>query len=101
MSSVAVSVADRDLLAAACFTVQARAEPGVMPRLIELFAKRGLVPELWRSAKKAGADGAELTIEIRMSGLGHDTIDYIAACMRQVASVRTVLAAETHASAID
>ena len=27
----------------ACFSIQAEAEPGVMPRVMELFAKRGLV----------------------------------------------------------
>ena len=31
-------------LPTACFSVVARAEPGVLPRVIELFAKRGLVP---------------------------------------------------------
>ena len=96
MSSVAASVADRDCSTTALFSVQARAEPGVMPRLLELFAKRGLVPELWRSAT-CGPKDSELTVEIRMRGLGRDEVDYIAASMRQIASVRAVLAAETRA----
>ena len=33
----------------ACFSVAAAAEPGVMPRVLELFAKRGLVPTHWCS----------------------------------------------------
>ena len=44
MSLFAATAADDDLPATACFSVHARAEPGVMPRVLELFAKRGLVP---------------------------------------------------------
>ena len=36
-----------------------------MPRVLELFAKRGLVPSNWRSAV-SGGDRAGLTIEIEM-----------------------------------
>jgi hypothetical protein len=72
----------------------------VLPRLLELVAKRGLVPDSWRSAR-SGASGGELAIEIRMSGLGQDTVDYIAACMRQIASVRTVFASEARAAAFE
>jgi hypothetical protein len=38
-----------------------------------------------------------LTIEVRIGGLGGDTIDYIARCMRQIAGVEAVLTAETAA----
>ena len=77
-----------------CFTVQARAEPGVMPRVIELFAKRGLVPQKWHST----AAQSLLTIDVQIAGLERDLADYIARCMRQVAGVDTVLTAETHLS---
>ncbi|MBV8888421.1 MAG: hypothetical protein JO267_08230 [Alphaproteobacteria bacterium] len=93
MSSVAASVADSDLPVTACFSVQAYAEPGVLPRLVELFAKRGLVPGFWRSVV-GGAGGEKLTVEIQMRGLGRDTMNYMAACMRQIAAVETVLTAE-------
>jgi len=92
MSPLAVPVAD-PRLSAACFSVHARAEPGVMPRVLELFAKRGLVPSAWHSAT-AGADQAELTIDIQMRGLERDRVDYIAACMRQIAGVEVVLTSE-------
>jgi acetolactate synthase small subunit len=72
------------------FSVQARAEPGVMPRVLELFAKRGLVPELWHSA--VVRPGARLTIDIEVAGLG-DTADYVANCLRQIAGVEVVLTA--------
>ncbi|HUC11108.1 MAG TPA: hypothetical protein VL985_11895 [Stellaceae bacterium] len=90
MSPVAASVADTSLPEVAFFSVYARAEPGVMPRVLELFAKRGLVPSSWHSAV-SGADPSRLTIEIRMSGLGRNITEYIATCLRQIASVEAVL----------
>jgi len=78
-----------------CFSVQARAEPGVMPRVVELFAKRGLVPQKWHSI----AAGSALTIEVQMSGLGRDLAGYIARCMRQITGVEAVLTSETRPSA--
>src|SRR5215813_4225036 len=82
----AATVADDDFPATACFTVHARAEPGVMPRVLELFAKRGLVPSAWHS-RTCGTDLAELTIDIQMHGLGREVADYIAACLRQITFV--------------
>jgi acetolactate synthase small subunit len=86
--------ADDDFSAPAYFTVQARAEPGVMPRVMELFAKRGLVPGFWHSMVSGGAvSGAALSIEIRIAGVERDTVDYIARCLRQIVGVDTVLTA--------
>lgn len=90
MSPVAAAVADPNFAKTAFFSVHARAEPGVMPRVLELFAKRGLVPSFWHSIV-SGNDQARLSIEIRMSGLGRDLAEYIAACLRQIASVEAVL----------
>lgn len=89
--SGALPVADRDALPrTACFSVHAHAEPGVMPRVLELFAKRGLVPQRCHSA----AAGATLTIDVQIGGLGQETVDYIACCMRQIVGVEAVLTAE-------
>ena len=77
-----------------CFSLQARAEPGVMPRVVELFAKRGLVPQKWQST----ASGEVLTIDVHIAGLGRDLSGYIARCMRQITGVETVLTSETHPS---
>ncbi len=74
-----------------CFSLQARAEPGVMPRVVELFAKRGLVPQKWHST----ASGEALTIDVQMAGLDRDLAGYIARCMRQITGVETVLTSET------
>jgi hypothetical protein len=94
MSSVllgAAPAADRDAaLVTVCFSVQAIAEPGVMPRVLELFAKRGLVPQKWQSA----VSGTVLTIDVQIGGLGREMVDYIARCMRQIAGVDAVLTSE-------
>jgi acetolactate synthase small subunit len=91
MSVLAEPVADSNFNGAAYFSVHVRAEPGVMPRVLELFAKRGLVPTRWHSAV-CGADRRQLAIEIEMGGLDRPAIEYIAACLRQIASVDAVLA---------
>ncbi len=93
--SVAVCPADVDVPAfPVCFCVQARAEPGVMPRVVELFAKRGLVPQQWHCT----ASGSALTIDVQIAGLGRDLADYIARCMRQITGVETVLTVDTRPS---
>ena len=91
MSPAAMGVAETTLPETAYFSVHAAAEPGVMPRVLELFAKRGLVPSEWRSTC-SDADQAGLSIEIEMCGLGRDTADYIAACLRQITFVQAVSA---------
>jgi hypothetical protein len=64
-----------------------------MPRVLELFAKRGLVPTAWHSAVY-GTERPELTIDIQMRGLERDLMDYLAACLRQIAYVEVVLTTE-------
>jgi hypothetical protein len=65
-----------------------------MPRVLELFAKRGLVPEKFRGLR-AGPDGAVLTIDVEIGGLERDTVDYVANCMRQILGVEVVLTSES------
>ncbi|MGE0259132.1 MAG: hypothetical protein AB7H71_03445 [Alphaproteobacteria bacterium] len=76
------------------FSIHAPAEPGVMPRVLELFAKRGLVPQRWSSA----ASDTGLSIDIRMTGLDPEAADYISRCMRQIRGVETVFTIETDAA---
>ncbi len=77
----------------ACFYVHAVAEPGVMPRVLALFAKRGLVPAAWHSML-GGARSDELHIDIQVAGMATAESDYIARCLRQLAYVETVLTSE-------
>jgi len=72
-----------------CFSVHAAAEPGVMPRVLELFAKRGLVPSSWTS--RVGLE-QDLTIDIQMGGMSAEVADYITSCLRQIVGVQVVLA---------
>lgn len=74
------------------YSLLARPEPGVMPRVVELFAKRGLVPQTWHSM----ASASTLAIEVQVGGLEQDVADYIARCMRQIVGVETVLTSESH-----
>jgi acetolactate synthase small subunit len=92
VSLSSVAPAERDEASVTvCYTLLARAEPGVMPRVVELFAKRGLVPQRWHST----ASPSSLAIEVQIGGLGHDLADYIGRCMRQIVGVETVLTSET------
>ncbi|MGD9615102.1 MAG: hypothetical protein AB7H90_06160 [Alphaproteobacteria bacterium] len=77
------------------FSIRALAEPGVMPRIVELFAKRGLVPRRWNSI----ASDTTLGIDVEMTGLDRDAADYIARCMRQIHGVETVFTVENRHAA--
>jgi len=98
VSHFAAPATENYLPTTACFFVYAHAEPGVLPRVLELFAKRGLVPSLWQSTT-SGSDRSQLTIDIRMRGLATETVNYIAACLRQIAFVEAVTISEKRASA--
>jgi hypothetical protein len=73
-----------------CFSIVAEAEPGTMPRVLELFAKRGLVPTVWYSR----ASAQELIIDLQIEGFGGDASAHIAACLRQIPTVHLVLMSE-------
>ena len=76
-----------------CFSVLAEAEPGVMPRVLELFAKRGLVPWRWVS-DVSGPGGRDLSIDVQVAGLTPETHAYVARCLRQIWGVHRVLTSE-------
>ena len=77
----------------ACFSVHAAAEPGIMPRVLELFAKRNIVPRRW-VGDVTGPGGRELSIDVQVEGLTPELTDYIARCLRQIYGVTTVLTSE-------
>ncbi len=77
----------------ACFSIQALAEPTVMPRVLELFAKRGLIPSRWHS-DLGGRRQDEFTIDFQVSGLPRDKAELIAHAIRQFVSVSSVLTSE-------
>src|SRR4029453_13609581 len=65
-----------------CF--EADAKPGVLPRALELLAKRGLVP----ARVFAQADADLLSVEIEVEGLEPDTADHVGLCLGQIVGVR-------------
>ena len=88
---------NRNPVDAACFSVTAAASPGVLPRLLEPFAKRGLVPSEWHSR----VDGSALSVEIRMAGMAPALAEYVAACLRQVYLVNRVFVSNRPADTAD
>ena len=93
MSSALSSVAAAEAAAPlARFSLRAAAEPGVMPRVLELFAKRGMVPRKWSSAV-GGAEDRALTIDLQVGGLDEHTVEYVANCMRGITGVEAVMTA--------
>ena len=71
-----------------CLTVRTVADPGSLPRLIEVFAKRGMVPsKLFCVA--TGAD--ELTVDLQVTGLDDELGAVIANQLRSQVGIETVL----------
>ena len=65
-----------------CF--EADAEPAVLPRALDLLAKRGLVPA--RVFAQTADD--QLSVEIEVEGLAPDTAEHVGLCLSQIAGVR-------------
>ena len=72
------------------FTVRADADPGTLPRVLELFAKRGLVP----ASVASRLLGDAMTMEIEVVGLARAESDHIGNCLRQIPMVTQVRLAE-------
>ena len=70
-------------LPTARFSVVADANPGMLPRVLELFAKRNLVP----SRCVVEVVGDEMVIDLEMPGMNPSAADYVGRCMRQIFGV--------------
>jgi acetolactate synthase small subunit len=77
----------------ACFAVRAAADPGVLSRVIELFAKRGLVPSSVHARRIGSGDDASLLIDVQIDGVDADLAERIADALRQNVLVDRVLTA--------
>ncbi len=80
-------------LPVSCFSVVAKAEPGIMPRVIQVFAKRGLVPSQWYSVIH-GTARQDLHIDIQVPDLDPQLRELIAQTLRQLITVEIVLTSE-------
>jgi hypothetical protein len=77
----------------ACFAISALPEPNVMARVLEPFAKRGLMPSRWH-AVCGGAGLDELMIDIQIAGVEPALVELLAANLRQIVGVESVLTSE-------
>ena len=76
---------------AARFLVVAKADPGLLPRLLEPFAKLGHVPSRVHASRESG-DGSEMTVDLRISGLAPRAAELIEFGLRRVLGVRQMIA---------
>jgi acetolactate synthase small subunit len=74
----------------ACFSVTAQAAPGVLPRVLEYFAKRGLVPD----RLEARRGGGELVVDIQVINMDPERAHYIGRCLDRIFEVDRVLVSE-------
>ena len=77
----------------ACFSVHAAADPSVMPRVIDVFARRGLVPSALYSTL-CGTVEEELQIDVQVNGLDRGGAEKLAQSLRQLVCVGAVLTSE-------
>ena len=76
-----------------CFSVRAVADPGMMPRLMELWAKRGLVPDRWHGVREE-TSGTYVDIDIESGAVDRACATQMAAAMRGIFGVTQVLVSE-------
>lgn len=78
---------------AQCFSVQAMADPGTLPRVLEVFAKRGLVPDRVHASRAASAKG-DLVVDLQLANASAEEARLIAQELRRQFCVDAVLVAE-------
>lgn len=84
---MALAPSSYDAERVACFSVQAAADPGAMPRVLEVFAKENLTPTRWTSV----VEGDGVVIDIQMAGLAAERAEYFARVIRRMPMVASVL----------
>ena len=94
-----MSAADQRSRSTWCFSVFAAPEPGVMPRVLELFAKRGLVPRRVHG-NMVGSGPGGLEIDVHVDGLPEETAAHVANCLRGLVEVERVLTATRHSAGV-
>jgi acetolactate synthase regulatory subunit len=68
----------------------AEAHPGTIGRLVEVVAKRGMVPSYLHGVV-GGRRGDELAVDLQVAGLDGAARDLVAAQLRALVPVRAVL----------
>jgi len=78
-----------------CYAVRAVADPSTLPRLLALFAKRGLIPAALHARRHDRASG-NIQVDIEANGLDADLANYLQRCMQQIVGVELVLLSTKH-----
>ena len=85
----------------ACFSVLTEADPSAVPRVLEIFALRDLIPSQIHVTRSGGdnlrAPETELTIDVQVSGMARDASEAIARKLRAIICVHSVLISERQA----
>jgi hypothetical protein len=79
-------VAESVVSTSALFTVFGEADPALLPRIVALFAKCGLVPARFQ----AETLGDEMHVEVEFPALSPSRADHFAEVMRQIPVVTLV-----------
>jgi hypothetical protein len=74
------------LLAAVRFSVQADSSPGMLPRLLQPFAKRDLVPDSFTAERR----GEAVRVEIAMDRMPAEMVHVVEGNLRQMVGVVSV-----------
>jgi hypothetical protein len=75
------------------FTLEAEAAPGLLPRLLQPFAKRDLVPDHLRACR----EGDTLHVELGMTAMPAEMVHLVAGNLTQVIGVLSLREARTEA----
>ncbi len=77
----------------ACFSIYAALDPSVLPRVLGVFARLGLVPaRLFSTAD--GRAGRELCIDLQIDGMDALESERVATRLRNIVDVALVLTSE-------
>ncbi|MBL6945727.1 MAG: hypothetical protein ISR47_03720 [Rhodospirillales bacterium] len=82
----------------ACYSVHAPSDPSVMPRVLEVFTRRGLIPSVWHSTL-CGAQAEEIQIDVQVAGIEPRMAELVAQALRQLVCVGCVMTSEKRQSA--
>ncbi|MGE4043911.1 MAG: hypothetical protein AB7F35_03600 [Acetobacteraceae bacterium] len=83
--------ANARLYVAVRFHLDAVPSPGLLPRLLQPFAKRDLVPDHLGSRR----EGDTMQVEIAMDAMPAEVVHLVEGNLRQVVGVRTVVQTRT------
>ena len=78
-----------------CFSLVAAADPGVLTRVINVFAKRGLIPSQVYSTL-GGPLSEDLHVDLQVTAMDASLREIIAESLRQTVCVQTVMTSEKH-----